>query len=125
MFENEKFEYFLMADLNLKSLFKHIFFVWDGNHRLQAWVPYINHLHDDEPFWHIFVDSNVLDTFHGLVELLPAMTKFNKCILDLFFPYIKLYLKNFVLILLYISAHWYKSGVYFIIINHYGTLKMK
>jgi hypothetical protein len=24
-------------------------------------------LHDDEPFWHIFVDSIVLDTFHALV----------------------------------------------------------
>jgi hypothetical protein len=54
------------------------FFVLDGNHKLQAWLLYINHLHDDEPSWHIFVDSIVLDTSHGLVELFTAMTKLNK-----------------------------------------------
>jgi hypothetical protein len=44
MFENEKFESFLVVNLDLKSLFRGMFFVWDGNHRLQAWLPYINHL---------------------------------------------------------------------------------
>ncbi len=63
------------------------FFVQDGNHKLQAWLPYINHMHNDEPSWHIFVDSIVLNTSHELVELLIATIEFNKYVLDLlFFP---------------------------------------
>jgi hypothetical protein len=34
MFENEKFESFLLVNLDLEFLFKRMFFVWDGNHRL-------------------------------------------------------------------------------------------
>jgi hypothetical protein len=60
------------------------FFVLNGNHRLQAWLFYINHLHNDEPSLHIFHDSIILDTSHGFVELLVTMTKFNKYVLDPF-----------------------------------------
>jgi len=84
MFENEKFESFLVVNLDLKSLFRGMFFVWDGNHRLQAWLPYINHLQNDEPSWHIFVDSVVLDISHGLVELLTAMRNSTSMFLTLF-----------------------------------------
>ncbi len=52
---------------------------------LQVWLPYINHLHTGEPFWHISIDSIVLDTSHGLIKLLIAMTKLNMYVLDLFF----------------------------------------
>jgi hypothetical protein len=38
MFENDKFEFFLLVNLDLKSLSKCMFFVWDGNNRLQAWL---------------------------------------------------------------------------------------
>ncbi len=40
--------------------------------------PYINHVHDDEPSWHIYVDSLVLNISHGFVELLTTMMDFNK-----------------------------------------------
>jgi hypothetical protein len=54
---------------------------------------------DDQPSWHIFVDSIVLDTSDGLVELLNAMMKLNKYVIDLsFISYIKLDLKDFVFI---------------------------
>jgi hypothetical protein len=44
-------------------------------------------MHNDEPSWHIFVDSIVLNTSHELVELLIATIEFNKYVLDLlFFP---------------------------------------
>jgi hypothetical protein len=33
-FENERFEYFLLANLDFKLFSKCMFFVWDGNHRL-------------------------------------------------------------------------------------------
>ncbi len=102
-------EYFLLADPDLKSFFRRMFFVWDGKHKLQTWLPYINHLHDDEPSWHIFIDSIVLDTSHdGLVELLTTMTKFNKYVLKLtLFWYIKLNLNDFVIIIFCISTSWW------------------
>jgi hypothetical protein len=69
-----------MKDLSLFCLLiltsrrsSHMFFVWDGNHKLQVWLPYINYLHNDEPSWHISIDSIILDTFHGLIELFIAM----------------------------------------------------
>jgi hypothetical protein len=71
MSKNESFESFLFVDRDLK---KCMFFVWDGNHKLQAWLLYINYLHNDEPSWHISIDSIIFDTFQGLAELLIAMT---------------------------------------------------
>jgi hypothetical protein len=98
MFKNKRFESLLLIDLDLKSLSKHFFLYGNGNYKLQAWMPYINHLHDDEPSWHIFVDSIVLDTFHGLVELLTSMTKLNKYVFDpSLVSFIKLDLKDFLL----------------------------
>jgi hypothetical protein len=72
---------------------------------------YINHLHDDEPFWHISSDSIVLvNTSHGLVELFIAMTEVNKYVLEpFFFSYIKLNLNNFILITLCIFASWWSQ----------------
>ncbi len=49
MSENERFESFLLTNFDFKSLSKHMFFVWDGNHKLHVWLPYINYLHNDEP----------------------------------------------------------------------------
>ncbi len=99
MFENEKFETFLLINFNLKFLSRCMSFVWDHNDRLQALLPYIDYLHNDEPSWHISMDSIVFDTFHGLVELLIAMTKLNKYVVDPFFIFqIKLDLKDFVFI---------------------------
>jgi hypothetical protein len=34
MFENERFEFFLLVNPDLKSFSKCMFFVWDGNYRL-------------------------------------------------------------------------------------------
>jgi hypothetical protein len=108
MFENERFEFFLLADPNFKFLSKCIFFEWDGNHMLHVWLPYINCLHNDGPSWHIYIDSIILDTSHGLVELLIAMTKFNKYVLEpFFFSYVKLDLNDYVLITLSIFAGWW------------------
>jgi hypothetical protein len=98
MFENERFEYFLLTDLDLKFIFGHMFFVWDGNHML----------HDDEPSWHISIDSIFLDTSHGLVELLTAMMEFNKYVLEpSFFSYITLDLNDCVITTLFISTSWW------------------
>ncbi len=52
-----------------------------------------------KPSWHISIDSILLDTSHGLVELLTTMIQLNKYAFDpSFVSYIKLDLKDFVLI---------------------------
>jgi hypothetical protein len=45
---NNEFEFFLKVDANLRGFFNKMFFVWNGNHRLQAWLPIINKDHDDD-----------------------------------------------------------------------------
>jgi hypothetical protein len=59
-------------------------------------------LHNDEPFWHISIDSIVLDTSHGCGELFIAMTKLNKYVFDpsIVFLHQVLDSKDFVLIVL-------------------------
>ncbi len=76
--ENDRFEEFLNFNLDLQKLSHKMFFMWDGNHHLQAWLPYINRVHPNNFVWQILVDVIVLDTTYGLVELLIAMTNLNK-----------------------------------------------
>jgi hypothetical protein len=76
--KNAKFEKFLLKDLDRSWLCGNMFHVWDGNHYLQAWWPYIDLNHPDEEDWHILVDASILDTTNGLVELLITMTDFKK-----------------------------------------------
>lgn len=68
--ENERFESFLMTDLDLQRFLRHVFFVWA--------ITKFNCVHNENVSWHISIDFILLDTSHGLVELLVAMTKLNK-----------------------------------------------
>lgn len=45
---HEEFEAFLSRDLDLSFLSNKLFCVWDGNHRLMSWVPYIASKHSQE-----------------------------------------------------------------------------
>lgn len=75
--KNQRFEEFMLANLDLKSLFGRMFFMWDSDHRLQAWMPYFRHVHGDDVSWHIYVDSILMYTSHGMVEFLIAMIDLN------------------------------------------------
>lgn len=86
--ENEKFDKLLQDDPNLMHFSNKMFFIWDENHHIQAWMPYISRLHIDEPFWHISIDSILLDTCHGLEDLCTAMTNLNEYV---FFPFVYFY----------------------------------
>jgi hypothetical protein len=55
-----------------------MFYVWDNNHWLQAWMPYIFRIHPDDLSSHIVVDSIILDTRKGFVHLLITMINMNK-----------------------------------------------
>jgi hypothetical protein len=38
-------EKFLLVDPNLARISNKMFSVWDGNHQLKAWYPYIDQIH--------------------------------------------------------------------------------
>jgi len=76
--KNAKFEKFLLKGPNLSFLCGNLFHVWDRNHRLQAWWPYIDLNHPNEEDWYISINAFVLDTTNGLIELLITMTNLNK-----------------------------------------------
>ncbi len=59
---------FFMENPHLHRFLRCMFFVWDGNHRLQAWVLYIKWVHDEDIFWHISMDFILLDISNGLMD---------------------------------------------------------
>jgi len=66
--ENARFEKLLHSDFNFQKLSHKMFFVWDRNHQLQAWLAYINRIHKDDEVWHISVYAITLDTTNELVN---------------------------------------------------------
>ncbi len=75
---NASFEEALDMDVNMQRFTRRMFFVWDNNHQIQAWMPYISRVQLDDMFWHIVIDSIMLDMKEGLVWLLIAMINLNK-----------------------------------------------
>ena len=57
---NSEFKEFLKGDPDLTFLANKMFFVWDGNHRLMAWYPYIALKHPLELKWHYAVEARLL-----------------------------------------------------------------
>ena len=49
---NDEFEKKLFADEDMKIFSDKMFMVWDGNHRLQAWMPIIEQFHTYDINWH-------------------------------------------------------------------------
>ncbi len=68
----------LCEDPNLVPFSNKMFFVWEENHYIQTWMSYISRSHGDDPSWDIFVDSILLNTYKGLVELFIAVIVLNK-----------------------------------------------
>ena len=54
-----------------------MFWVWDGNHRLQAWRSVIDKHYSGEATWHISVDSILLNPSPDVAVLLTAMHDLN------------------------------------------------
>ncbi len=76
--KNAELETFMAEDLYLSWISGKMFHVWDDNHHLQIQRPYIDANHRNKLDQHVKVDSFVLDTTNGLVELLTVMTDINK-----------------------------------------------
>jgi hypothetical protein len=75
---SEQFDEFLKQDEHLKCFVGKMFWVWDGNHRLQAWKSVIDKIHSNESGWHIFVDSILLTPSPDIAVLLTAMHDLNR-----------------------------------------------
>lgn len=74
---NDAFEKILQADEDLKVFSGKMFMVWDGNHRLQAWLPIINRDHTHDPAWHYAVESIILDVKGDIATMLAALHEVN------------------------------------------------
>ncbi|KAG0596742.1 hypothetical protein M758_UG281300 [Ceratodon purpureus] len=51
--------------------------VWDGNHRLQAWMPIIEHEHIGDIEWHYSVESVILEPKGNIPSNLTALHEVN------------------------------------------------
>ena len=58
---NEEFEKKLLADDDLTIFSNKMFMVWYGNHRLQAWMPFIEQFHTHDINWHFCVEVVIFD----------------------------------------------------------------
>lgn len=74
---NNEFEAMLAADPALQIFCGKMFHVWDGNHRIQAWMPIINNDHPDDISWHYTVESIILVVKGDVVSMLTALHEVN------------------------------------------------
>ena len=75
---NERFEEELNADDDLKVFSGKMFMVWDGNHRLKAWLPIINREHAYDPDWHYAVESIVLTIKGDVASAIATLHHVNR-----------------------------------------------
>jgi hypothetical protein len=76
--ENETFETMLQSDPDLISFSNHMFYVWDGNHRLHAWSKVIRERYNDERGRHISPECICLDPEGNIGQLIEAMLDINE-----------------------------------------------
>ena len=70
---NDAFEKILQTDEDLKVFSRKMFMVWDGNHRLQAWLPIINRDYTR----HYVVENIILDVKRDLATMLAVLHEVN------------------------------------------------
>ena len=76
--QNQEFEDFLGLHPALHSLSNKFFFIWDGNHRHQAWTEFISETYSDNYNWHYRIRSIVLNTKDDVASILIEMHDINK-----------------------------------------------
>ena len=75
---DREFEAFLQVDPDLRFFSNKFFFVWDGNHRHQAWMEHILQTYSNDLDWHYRVRSIVLRTKDSTTSIITAMHHINK-----------------------------------------------
>ena len=74
---SDEFDAMLEKDSDLSQFVGKMFFVWEGNHRLTAWLRHINKHHSMDKDWHISVDCIVVDPRNCAAVFLNAMNDIN------------------------------------------------
>jgi hypothetical protein len=74
---NAEFEHLLQSDDDLQMYSGKKFMVWDGNHRLQAWLPIINDDHGQDQSWHFSVESIILVVNGDVASLVASLYDVN------------------------------------------------
>jgi hypothetical protein len=74
---NNEFEEYLSSDPDLHQFRNKYFYVYEGNHRVTAWMGYIHKYHSNNLDWYISVDCIVLDARGQCSMLLNAMNDIN------------------------------------------------
>ena len=72
-----KFEQMLCRDETWNQFSNKMFHVWDGNHRLGAWLPIINQDHADDPTWHYSVEATIVVVGDQVAALTSALHQVN------------------------------------------------
>jgi len=93
--ENNQFEWWLKSQPSISHLSNHMFFVWDGNHRLAAWYFYIHKMHCHDLKWHFQVDCMFLVSKDRTCMLLEIMNDINWWVLKFDLHYF-LFFTNFL-----------------------------
>ena len=73
-----EFEQFLQSDPELHFLSNKMFYVWNGNHRLVAWMELISQAHPNDLDWDFCVRTIVLHTLDNVTSMLIAMHDINR-----------------------------------------------
>ena len=74
---NDEFEEFLGSNPEYACFQRKMFYVWDGNHRLNAWWRFIDGVHPSDRNWHYSVSSVVLNPKGQISVLLNCMHDVN------------------------------------------------
>jgi hypothetical protein len=74
---NAEFEHLLQSDADLRVFSGKMFMVWDGNHRLQAWLSIINEDHGLDRSWHFSVESIILVVNGDVASLVASLHDVN------------------------------------------------
>jgi hypothetical protein len=74
---NAEFEHLLQSNDDLQVFSSKMFMVWDGNHRLQAWLPIINEDEGHDQSWHFFVESIILVVSGDIASLVALLHNVN------------------------------------------------
>jgi hypothetical protein len=74
---NVEFDATLQRDPDLAIFVDKMFYVWEGNHRLTAWLRHINNHHPLDKDWHISADCIVVDPRNCTALFLNAMNDIN------------------------------------------------
>ena len=76
--KDKEFEHFLNSHPKLHVLLNKFFYIWNGNHRHDAWMEFITRNYESNYDWHYRVRSIVLCKHDDVTSILTAMHGINR-----------------------------------------------